>query len=246
MADSLGRIAVVARHDLRVLRRDPVYLVTFTLMPIVYMAFAEGALSTEQVVPGAAVVFSGFMVGNLGFAVFNEHGWHTWDRLRASRLNTAELFVGKAIVPVISLGLQLAVLLGAGALLFDLQVAGPWLGVILVAAAFAVMEVALGFALLALCTSVLQLNALTSVGALLFGGLGGAVAPVDSLPDWAQAIAPFTPAYWAMQGFTDVIIEGEGVSAVVTPVLVLAGFAVGFTVVAVLRLRVDEAKTSWA
>ena len=259
-ADSAGRVLAVARHDLRLLRRDPVFLLVFTLMPLAFMAFTREAFGAalaqanpgadlngaEQVVPGAAVVFSGFLVGNLGFGVFREHGWNTWDRLRASTLSTPELLAGKAVTPVLSLLLQLGVMLGAGALLFDLHVAGSVAAMLLVAAALIAMEVALGFALLSLCRSVLQLNAITNVGAMVLGGLGGAVTPVDSLPGWAQAVAPFTPAYWAMQGFTEVIIDGGGVGDVLTPLAVLVGFALLFVVIAAMRFRVEDSKLSWA
>ena len=134
-ADSLGRVVALSRHDLRLLRRDPVFLLVFTLMPLAFMAFTKDAFGAaleqanpgadlngaEQVVPGAAVVFSGFLVGNLGFGVFREHGWNTWDRLRASTLSTPELLVGKATAPILSLLLQLGVMLGAGADLFGEQ-----------------------------------------------------------------------------------------------------------------------------
>lgn len=260
MADAWGRIGGVARHDLRVLRSDPVFLIVFTVMPLAYMAFTRDAFGAalaatnpgvdvngaEQVVPGAAVIFSGFLVGNLGFAVFREHGWKTWDRLRASHLSTAELLVGKSVVPMMTLVFQLAVLIGGGAVLFDLRVAGSWLALVAVAGALAVMEVALGFALLAICRSVMQLNAATNVGAMLFAGLGGAVTPVDALPGWAQAVAPFTPAYWAMQGFTKVILEGEGIAGIVGPLGVLAGFTAAFVAIAAARFRTEHVKVSWA
>jgi len=260
VSESLRRIRGLARHDLRILRRDPAFLVIFTAMPIAFMAFTKGAFGAalaaanpgadltgaEQVVPGAAVLFSGFLVGNLGFSVFREHGWHTWDRLRASSMSTAELMVGKAVAPVFALALQLTVMLGAGSLLFGLRINGPLVALVGVAVALAAMQVALGFMLLALCSSVLQLNAATNVGAMVLGGLGGAVTPVESLPGWAQAIAPFTPTYWAMQGFTDVIIDGAGVAQLWVPLGVLAAFTGGFLVVATLRFRVEDAKLSWA
>lgn len=260
MADAFGRIGGIARHDLRVLRGDPAFLVVFTLMPLAYMAFTKDAFGAalaatnpgtdvngaEQVVPGAAVIFSGFLVGNLGFAVLREHGWKTWDRLRASHLSTAELLVGKSVVPLLSLAFQLVVLLGGGAALFDLNVAGSWAALVAVAVALAVMEVALGFALLAICRSVMQLNAATNVGAMLFGGLGGAVTPVDALPGWAQAVAPFTPAYWAMEGFTNVIIDGGGAADVAGPIAVLLGFTVAFAALSAVRFRAEHVKVSWA
>ena len=257
---SWRRIAAMARHDLRILRRDPVFLVIFTIMPLGFMAFTKGAFGaamsirypnssvngSAQVVPGAAVLFSGFLVGNLGFAVFREHGWATWERLRASHLETWELMLGKSVAPVLALALQLTVMLGLGGLLFDLHIRGSLLAFVLVAWMLAVMEVALGFMLLAVCRSVLQLNAATNLGAMMLSGIGGAVTPVYLLPLWAQRIAPATPTYWAMRGFKTVIIGGGDVASVALPIGVLAAFTVGFTVIAALRFGVEESKVSWA
>ena len=38
-----------------------------------------------------------YIVGMTSFAFFAEYGWHTWDRLRASRATSAEIIVGKAL-----------------------------------------------------------------------------------------------------------------------------------------------------
>lgn len=257
---SWRRIGAVARHDLRILRRDPVFVLIFTIMPLGFMAFTKGAFGAamslrypgsgingaEQVVPGAAVLFSGFLVGNLGFAVFREHGWATWERLRASHLETWELMLGKSIAPILTLAVQLLVMLGLGALIFDLSVRGSVPAFILLAVMLAFMEVGLGFMLLAVCRSVLQLNAVTNLGAMMLSGIGGAVTPVYLLPTWAQRIAPATPTYWAMRGFRSVIIGGGGFGSIALPIVVLAAFTVAFTLIAALRFGVEEAKVSWA
>lgn len=260
MGSVWSRLGAVALHDLRILRRDPAFLVIFTVAPLAFMAFNQDAFAavltaqygdkgfngSEQVVPGGTVVFSGFLVGNLGFAIFREHGWATWDRLRASSLNTTELLVGKAITPILTLGVQLLVLLGGGALLFDLRLRGSLAAFLLVTAALALMEVTLGFALLSVCRSVLQLNALTNAGAMLLGGLGGAVAPVELLPGWAQAIAPATPAYWAMRGYRSVTFESGGLADVSGSVAMLLAFSAAFAAIAAWRFRIEDAKVSWA
>ncbi len=257
---SLARIMAIARLDLRILRRDPMFLLIFTIMPLGFMAFTKGAYGAamnvrypgaslngaEQVVPGAAVLFSGFLVGNLGFAVFREHAWSTWERLRASHLETWELMLGKSIAPIISLAVQLAVMLGFGGLIFDLDIRGSLAAFLAVAAMLAVMEVALAFMLLAICRSVLQLNAATNLGAMLLSGIGGAVTPVYLLPAWAQRVAPATPTYWAMRGFRSVIVDGAGFGAIVLPLGMLAGFTIVFAGIAALRFGVEEAKLSWA
>lgn len=256
----LRRMAAIARHDLRLLRTDPGFLVVFTVSPLAFMAFstkASGAAlriylpgadvgGAAFIVPGAAVVFSGFLVGNVGFGVFREHGWKTWERLRASSLSSAELMAGKSVVPLLCIAFQLTALLGGGALLFGLDMRGSWAAFLLVAVALGLMNLALGFMLLALCRSSMQLNAISSGGAMLVGGLAGAVTPVETLPGWAQAVAPAMPAYWAMRGFRAVTIDGGGLSEVALPLAVLLGFAVVFAAIALRRFDVEDAKIAWA
>ena len=257
---SLNRIRAVAEHDLRILRNDPAFLIIFTVMPLLFMAFnrqAMGAALTvtdgngtingaEFIVPGATVLFSGFLVGNIGFGVFREHGWGTWERLRSSSLSSTEIIVGKSLVPLLSVAIQLVVLLGGGALLLDMGLQGSLIAYVLVAAALGIMQVALGFMLLSICRSVIQLNAVTNAGAMLLGGLGGAVAPVELLPGWAQSVAPAMPTYWAMRGFRAVTMAPGGLADVALPIAVLLAFALVFVVIAVKRFQVEATKVSWA
>ena len=180
---SFPRMWALVRNDLRILRSDPAFVLIFTIMPLAFMVFTKGAFGAslavqypgrgltgaEQVVPGAAVMFSGFMVGNLGFGIFREHSWATWDRLRASQLGTAEIMIAKGVTPMLVLILQMTVMLGAGALLFDLHLAGSVPAFVLVALALALMELTLGFALLALCKS----TPLPTLGRWCWPGLAG-------------------------------------------------------------------------
>lgn len=255
-----NRVRAVVRNDLRILRGDPAFVIIFTVMPLIFMAFTKGASAAalaieypgrglngaEHVVPGATVLFSGFLVGNIGFGIFREHGWRTWERLRASQISTGELLLAKSVVPLGVLAFQLVVLLGGGALLFDLHIRGSIAAFGLIAGALALMELTLGFMLLSLCRSVIQLNAITSAGAMALGGLGGALTPIELMPSWAQTIAPATPAYWAMRGFLSVLIDGGGVPDAIGPVAVLLGASVLFATVTALRYRVEDAKVSWA
>lgn len=260
MSGRFRRVVAIARNDIRLLLTDMSFLIVMTVAPLGFMAFSRNAFGLALqaadpgtqvsgaafVVPAGTVLFSGFMVGNIGFWTFQEHGWGTWERLRAADISTASLMLGKSVVPILTLLLQLTVLLASGVVFFGLELTGTWAAFLLVAAALAVMEVTLGFMLLALCRSVMQLNAITNAGTLLLGGLGGAMAPVEMMPGWAQALGPAIPAYWAMQGFRAVTMDGAGVAEVAGPVGVLLGFAAVFAVVALLRFEVDSSKVSWA
>jgi ABC-2 type transport system permease protein len=256
---SWRRSVAIVKHDLRILRSDPVFVIIFTLMPLVVMAFIKpafraalvvagvhGANGAEQAVPGTTVMFAFFMVGNVGFGVFREHGWATWERLRASRARPADIMAGKVVVPLLTLAVQLSVLFGIGGLLFGLHIRGSVVGLIVVAAALALCLVSLGLALLAVCRTVNQLNAVANLGTMVFAGLGGALAPISALPGWARAVAPATPAYWAMRGFRSVILHPGGMRSIALPSFILLAFAAGFAVLTAMRFRFEEVKVSWA
>jgi len=260
-----NRIMALASIDLRILKHDPAFLIVFTVMPLLFMGFNREVMGSallvtgdvppgadlievgaQFLVPGSTVLFSGFLVGNIGFGVFREHGWGTWERLRASVLSPMELMLGKAVVPALTSAFQLTVLLGGGAVLFDMGLDGSVVAYALVALALLVTQVSLGFMLLSLCRSVMQLNAITNAGAMLLGGLGGALTPVEMLPGWAQAVAPAAPTYWAMEGFRAVTMENGGIADVARPVAVMLAFTAAFLVVAVNRFQVEDTKVSWA
>jgi ABC-2 type transport system permease protein len=191
-------------------------------------------------------MFTFFLVGSVGFVFFREHGWGTWERLRASRARPGEIMVGKCVPVLAHAALQQTVLFGIGAALFGLRVRGSILALVVVGAGFSVCLITLGVAVTSLCKTANQNNAISNVGAMLFAGLGGAIAPISSLPGWARALAPGTPSYWAMRGFRAVILDGAGLSAALPSMAALLLFAAGFTAFSLYRFRFEETKISWA
>ncbi|HWD55832.1 MAG TPA: ABC transporter permease [Acidimicrobiales bacterium] len=253
------RVRAIVVHELKILRQDPTFLIIFTLMPLLIMAFLKptfraalilvgnpGANGAEQAVPGMAVLFALLLVGNVGYAVFREHGWNTWPRLVASPANGVEIMIGKSVTPLLALCAQLTVLFVVGGVLFDLRVQGSIVGLVLVAASLAVTLVCMGLLLISVCRTVLQLQAGTYLGAMVLAGVGGALTPISSLPGWARHVAPAAPTYWAMRGFRSAILVPGSWTVVLWPVLVLLGFATFFALVAASRFRVGDVKIGWA
>jgi ABC-2 type transport system permease protein len=254
---SWRRSAAIARLDLRVGRRDTGPLVFMIVMPLVVMAFVKpafrfalsgypGANGSEQAVPGMVVMFGFFAVGATGFAFFREHGWNTWDRLRASWATPAEIMLGKLVTPLLLGVTQVVVLFALGHVLYGLRVHGPLVALAVVSTALIACLLTLALMLVAIMRTVQQMNAAANVGGLVFAGFGGSLAPLAILPHWVRVIAPATPGYWAMRGFRVVILDGGGVGAVLGPVVMLLAFTVGFAIVAALRFRMADSKTSWA
>ena len=80
----------------------------------------------------------------------------------------------------------------------------------------------------------------------MLAGIGGALTPFETLPGWAQTIAPVTPTYWAVKAFEKVILRGGSLSEVVTELAALAGFGIAFLAVGVVLFDPDKPRTTWA
>jgi ABC-2 type transport system permease protein len=248
-------VLAIARQDLRILRGDLMPVTALIAMPALLIPFllpaysealrvsgVEGANGAEQAVPGMAVTFGFFLVGHICFSFFREHGWNTWQRLRASPASGGEILVGKTLVPLLQAAAQFAVLFGLGGLLVGLHVDGSWFGLAAVGAAFGLYLVATGLAVTAFCRTFVQANAVANIAGLVLAGLAGAVVPYELLPEWAQGIAPAIPGYWAMEGYQDAIL-GQG--SVLVPVLVLLAFSAGLLLLTAARFRFADSKVGF-
>jgi ABC-2 type transport system permease protein len=248
----------LAVNELRLLRNDPVPAVVLVAMPIVLMVLLTPALSlalaaeghlgasgAEQSVPGMICVFSFFGVALVGFALFREHGWRTWVRLRAAGLSSASAVAGLLAVPAGLLAVQHVVLLATGVVFLDLEVTSSWWALIPISLTFIALVLTMGLAAAAVLGTIQQLNAVTNLGAMVLGGLGGGFVPVSTLPGWLQPLAPISPAYWAMRAYRAVLLEGQPRGAVLTSVAVMAAVAVAFAGIAIARLRLDRPKRTW-
>lgn len=255
----MSRSLVLARLDWRLMRHDPAPLIVSVLMPIIVIAFVKpvfrlalraqdygSATGAEYAVPGLAVMFSFFLVTFTSYAVFREHGWNTWDRLRSTALTDRGLILGKALPPLSLVVAQQAVVFVSGDVLYGLDVLGSGLRLLAVTLPLSLCLVAIAFALSGICRTVQQVNAIGNLSTILLGGLGGSLAPVDLLPGWAQAISRATPTYWAIEGYRRVLLDDAGWSEIAGPTLALLAFAVVFISLALRFLKLDDAKVHWA
>ncbi len=253
-------ILAVVKQQFRILRRDPWFLVMMFLMPLVVMPLFKrtmglslqqsgytSATGAEQVVPGQVVMFGFFVAGTAGFSLFREHGWRTWDRLRASSASSRSLLIGFMIPWIVILAIFQILLLVVGGLALGLRLhGGSPAAALAVILAYSVCIVALIMLVSATLRTVNQVNAFQNLGAMAFAGLGGALVPLAQLPGWAKAIAPFTPAHWAMKGFQSVFLESGGLGDVAASVGVLIAASGVLTGLAALRFRADETKQFYA
>ena len=251
----------ILRNELRLLKGDTAVVVLIIAMPLIVTSILKSTMASsliangasdangaEQVVPGMALLFSFFLVAFINFSFFREHGWGTWDRLRASRASHVDILTAKALPwAVVSLA-QLGLLIGAGVVLFDLRIpnASALGGMALIAVVWTAFLVSFALAITALASSIQVVQAISNLGSIVFGTLGGALVPMEQLPGWAQAVGPFIPTHWAMKGFNALLIDEEGFAGAVVPSLVILGIAAVFAAIAIKRFDFETVKTSFA
>ena len=245
----------VLRHEVRILRHVVDAIVVILAMPLVLIPVLEGPIESgfaaqgitvgaaQFVVVGQAVLFGFFLVTYMGFAVYREYGWHTWDRVLAGPISVGQVLLGK-LVPWMAIGAaQTLILILAGMLFWDLSVpASAVSGIALLTVTYMVFLAAFAALLIAFTDSIMLLQALANLAALMLGAIGGAMVPYVLLPDWLQVISPVTPTYWIMRGYTDLLVNGEAWTSVLLPcavVLVMAGLC---ALLARVRFDPDEPK----
>jgi ABC-2 type transport system permease protein len=255
---TVRRSLAIVGNELRILRRDPEWLIFLFLIPLILVGLMRGgvrfileltghpgASGADFSVPAQAVTFVFYLPGLIGLSFLREHGWATWVRLRASGTSRTQILLGK-VLPILVLGLlQMLVVFGIGSAVYGLQITGSALGVALIASALVVTAVAMGLAVTAAVRTVQQLNVIGNIAPVGLGGLGGALMPLAALPAWVHHVAPATPQYWAMQGFNGLILGGHGLRSALLPVFVLLIFATAFAVVAILGFRTAEKRLTF-
>jgi ABC-2 type transport system permease protein len=255
LRESGGRTATLFRQNLTLLLRDPAPIVITTMMPLILIAFLKGTgeavlrqagfvgvNGAEVIVPGQVVMWAFFGVAFLATAFFAEHRWGTWDRLRASAARPIEVLLGKLLPSTLLVLLQMSVLFAIGVAVFGMHVRGSWAGLGLMVVVSTAFMTALAMLMVATLRTANQVMALVNLGAMVFAGLGGALEPIEALPAWARAVAPASPAYWMIEGFRGIVLEGASLGATLRPAGVVAAMALGLALLALWRFRFTDEK----
>lgn len=249
----LTRSVAVARNDTRIALRDYFTAITFVFFPLVMMVLSkklyepvlidEGIKTTsgaEQAVPGMSITFALLFVDLVSYAFFREHVWNTWNRLRGSSTTLSEIVTGKVACILVLLVLQFALVFVGGGLLTGLEIQGSWIAIALVGIAFDLFVISAGLAVAAFSKSLIQASTISYLVVLILSLEAGALVPPSILPGWAQALAPLTPGYWAMDAYREAISAGTASAS--TSIYRLLALAAVLYFVSLWRMRLKEGK----
>lgn len=245
----------IAKHEVRMLRRDRLAIVVSFFLPLVIMIFAEplysrafrsnGTAGADFAVPSMTVLFSFSTLGAIGASFFNDFNWGTWERARALPVTVPGMLVGKATPVMVRSVAQQMLLLLAGGLIFGIHVAARLPYLILVSVTFSATLVALGMLIASLARTFQQVNVVQSVAMIVFGGLGGVLSPRSVLPAWVGKVAPVSPGYWGLNEYHRILVDRPGLAGLWPGIVLLAGLACAIGAVAAVSFRIAAPRLGW-
>ena len=195
-------------------------------------------LTSYNVVPGLiGVILTMTMVMMTSLAMTRERERGTLENLLATPARPLEVMLGK-IVPYILIGyVQVAVILLAARLIFDVPMVGSLALLSLVLVVFIAANLAVGFTFSTIARNQLQAMQLTFFFFLPSMLLTGFMFPFRGMPGWAQAIGELFPLTHFLRIVRGIMLKGNGMAEVSAQLWPIALFMLVAGLVALMRYR---------
>jgi len=186
-------------------------------------------------VMGLAAMMVTFMLSIISFV--HERSAFTLDRLLSTPVTEGEIVAGYALAFGLVGLVQSSVIITAAVLLFDVQIAGNVLLVVLVIFLLGVGNQGLGFLLSSIAKN--EFQAIQFLPLILFPSilLSGVFWPLESVPTLLRPVSYFIPLTYAVEGCRSVMIRGWGLGGIWFQLLVLAAFATAMLILSTYGLK---------
>ncbi len=187
--------------------------------------------------PAAAnlVLFTFINTLTVGGVIVESRRLGVTRRLLAGPVSPGTVVAGFAASRFVVALLQGVIVVVAGAVLFDVAWGEP-VAVAMLVTLFSVVAAAAGVLIGAVARTPEQTQSIGIPLGIAMGMLGGALWPLQFVPDWLRQIGHLTPHAWAMDGWVAVVFEDGGVADIVVELAVLAAFGVALTALAAVTL----------
>ena len=187
-----------------------------------------------QSLPGMMAQFA--IAGLMGAAgiVVQERKSGVYDRLLGTAVPKFSFLSGHWLAMFAMILLQFMVLIFFGQLFLRLDFFAAPGATLLLSVASCAFVASLGLLIGILAKQPEQTTIYSLIPMFLFSGLGGAWVPLEVMGEQVQQVSRFTPVYWIMTSFRDVLLRGAGLPDVLAAVWILLGFSVLFFIPAVI------------
>jgi ABC-2 type transport system permease protein len=192
------------------------------------------------VLPGFSIMGILFLAQSATRDILKDREAGLLRHLLTAPVSSADYLVGKclSVFAVTAIGFVILIAIG-------LAVGVAWGPPVAVVALVLSSSLAAGGLLLLIMSFVgseRQGDTLTTIVIIVSSMLGGAFLPMSQMPDFVKPVSAATIVYWASEGFTQLIVHGRGLAAIVPNLAVLttAGLLFMFVGAMVLRRKIQR------
>lgn len=200
----------------------------------------ESLKAIQYVTPsllGWAVAMSATFGAAVNLVVWRKNG--LLRRLRLAPIRTSSVVLARVGVSLVVALMQAAIFVGLGVFAFGLQLSGWWWLAVPLLLAGTLSFLSIGMLAGAVSKTDEGAVGLANFVVLPMAFLSGSFFPLDGAPGWLQAVSHALPLRHLNDGMLDVMVRGEGPSAIVMPIVILLGFTVVLAAIAARLFRWD-------
>jgi ABC-2 type transport system permease protein len=194
----------------------------------------------NQASPGILVQFAIFGLITSAQILVQERKSRTLQRLITTAMHPWEIVAGHLLAMFALTFFQTVLLVVFGQFALQVSYLREALGTLLVAVGLGLWVASVGLLIGVLAKDEQQVILLSMIAMFFFSALGGTWFPLESSGGAFAAIGRLLPSAWAMNGFQNMLIRGQGLSSTLLPAAVLLGYAALFFILAVFRFRKME------
>ncbi len=205
---------------------------------VVHRRYNPESVTAYNIVPGLlGVILSMTLVMMTALSVTREIERGTMESLLATPVQPLEVMVGK-LAPYVLVGLvQAGLILLIAAGLFDVPMAGGWIGLSLGTALFITGSLALGFLISTVARSQLQAMQMSVFYILPSILLSGFMFPFRGMPGWAQTLGQLIPVTHFLRVVRGALLKGQSTGDMWRELAALFAFVLIVTAMAMARYR---------
>ena len=189
--------------------------------------------------PGMMVQFA--IAGLIGSAeiIVAERKSKALRRLLTTAIPRTSIILGHYLAIFVLIFGQLVLLVGFGALALGLDYLEAPLATLLIMVTMAMWVAALGLLIGIVAKSSEQAVIFSMIPMFVLSALGGAWMPLEGTSETFQTVGHLLPSAWAIEGFKNILIRGQGLASALLPAGIMLAFAGLFFILAVWRFRVE-------
>jgi ABC-2 type transport system permease protein len=224
--------AVIAGFDMGIqekrLERAGLKMVDMPLEGRVRVWFNSELKSRNFIIPGlTGVIMMAVCALMTALSVSREKETGTLEQLISTPISSMELLLGK-LLPYVVVGLiDLALVVGAGVLIFGVPFRGSYLHLLVISLVFLTGTLSWGLFVSVISKSQLQASQIVVLSAFLPSFLlSGFIYPIENMPAALQAVTFIVPARYFVEILKGIFLQGVGFSVLWPQVSALVIYAV--------------------